>query len=180
MLFDDEDELFWREVTKDIDKFPQTNITKNNKELPPVEIKEHRQYAVKQDFTTYSKALDDMEYGGIDKSTLNKFKKEEFKIEAVLDLHGYKEDDAFEKVEDFITRCYNKGKRCVIIVTGKGHQHQSDDIYTPKGILKRQTPQWLNMPRIRSMILVYKNPSERLGGKGALYILLKRNKDLLD
>ena len=180
MFPDEEDELFWQEVTKDIDKFPQTNIIENNKELPPLEIKEHRQYAVKQDFTTYSKNLEDMENGGIDKSTLNKFKKEEFKIEAVLDLHGYKEDDAFEKVEDFITRCYNKGKRCVIVVTGKGHLHQNEDIYTPTGILKRQTPQWLNMPRIRSMILVFKNPSERLGGKGALYILLKRNKDLLD
>ena len=121
-----------------------------------------------------------MEFGGIDKNTLNKFKKEEFKIEAVLDLHGYKEDDAFEKVEDFITACYNQGKRCVVVVTGKGHLHQNEDIYTPTGVLKKQTPQWLNMPRIRSMILIFKNPSERHGGQGALYILLKRNKNLLD
>lgn len=179
MLPDKEDENFWLETVKDIYPSPQTN-TVTEKNNPEIIVKPHKQYAAKQEFSTYSKALEDLELGGIDKITLNKFKKEEFKIEAVLDLHGYKEDDAFEKVEDFITQCYNQGKRCVIIVTGKGHLRQNDDIYTPTGILKRQTPQWLNMPRIRAMILVYKNPSERLGGKGALYILLKRNKDLLD
>ena len=179
MFLDKDDELFWLETVKDINHTTQSNIPEN-KPLPQIKVKNHRQYAVKQEFSTYSKNIDDMEYGGIDKNTLNKFKKEEFKIEAVLDLHGYKEDDAFEKVEDFITSCYNQGKRCVVIVTGKGHLHPDSDIYTPKGILKNQTPQWLNMPRIRSMILVFKNPSERHGGKGALYILLRRNKELFD
>ena len=178
MVVDKEDESFWLNTVKDVTPTSDnyvTNITEHNIEIT---LKEHKNYAAKQEFSTYSKALDDLKHGGIDKSTLNKFKKEEFKIEAVLDLHGYKEDDAFEKVEDFIASCYNQGKRCIIIITGKGHIHQDNDIYSPHGILKRQTPQWLNMPRIRSMILVFKNPSERLGGKGALYILLRRNKDL--
>jgi DNA-nicking Smr family endonuclease len=177
MLPDEEDELFWLETVKDINHSPTVNkiVYKKNKQI---EVKPRRQYAVKQEFTTYSKALEDYENSGIDKSTLNKFKKEEFKVEAILDLHGYKEDDAFEKVEDFIAACYSQGKRCIIIVTGKGNIHPNDDIYVPKGILKKQTPQWLNTPRIRSMILIFKNPSERLGGQGALYILLRRNKEL--
>ena len=177
MLPEKDDELFWLGTVKDINKHPNVD-TVTTKKTPQITVKPHRQYAVKQEFSTYSKALEDMENGGIDKSTLNKFKKEEFKIEAVLDLHGYKEDDAFEKVEDFITDCYNKGKRCVVVVTGKGHLHQNEDIYTPTGVLKRQTPQWLNMPRIRSMILIFKNPAERHGGNGALYILLRRNKNI--
>ena len=37
-------------------------------------------------------------------------------------------------------------------------------------------PQWLNMPRLRALIVVYKHPSARLGGEGALYILLRRKK----
>ena len=44
---------------------------------------------------------------------------------------------------------------------------------------KKQVPQWLDMPQNRAMILTYKHPSERLGGSGALYILLKRNKNIL-
>jgi DNA-nicking Smr family endonuclease len=53
----------------------------------------------------------------------------------------------------------------------------NDDVFAPKGVLRKQVPQWLNMPRLRGMILVYKHPSERLGGSGAVYILLRRNKE---
>ncbi|MBQ9271925.1 MAG: Smr/MutS family protein [Alphaproteobacteria bacterium] len=173
---DESDKQFWLETVKEINPAPHTLIPLMP-DKPNIEIKQHRQFAVKQEFSTYSKALEDSAFGGIDKATLKKFKQEEFKIEAILDLHGCREDDAFEKVEDFITQSYNTGKRCVIIITGKGALHQQDDIYAPRGILKRQTPQWLNSPRIRAMILVFKNPSERLGGAGALYILLKRKRE---
>lgn len=177
MAPDSEDRQFWLETVKDINPAPQSLIP-----VPPqtteISIRPHRHFAAKQEFTTYSKALEDMSFGGIDKITLKKFKQEEFKVEAVLDLHGCREEDAFERVEDFITQCYNTGKRCVIVVTGKGAVHQQEDLYAPRGILKRQTPQWLNAPRIRAMILIFKNPSERLGGQGALYILLKRNREL--
>ena len=53
-----------------------------------------------------------------------------------------------------------------------------DDIFAVKGILKKSVPQWLNLPHLRAAILIYKNPSAKLGGTGALYILLRRNKNL--
>ncbi len=177
MVASQEDTDFWFEAVKDVKSEKRRNIVIDKKN-PAVKIKPHQQYAVKQEFSTYSKDVDDFE-GGIDKATLKRFKKEEFAIEAVLDLHGLTEDAAFEKVDNFIPQCYNQGKRCIVIVTGKGLSvHEGEDIFTPKGILRKQVPQWLNMPRLRGMILVYKHPSERLGGQGALYILLRRNKDL--
>ena len=175
MLPEDTDKEFWLETVKDVKPTPQETIPERPNPSQIV-IHEHRHFADKQDFSTYSKALDDNEFGGIDKSTLKKFKQEEFAVEAVLDLHGLREDNAFEQVEEFIVRNYSDGKRCVIIVTGKGI-HQQDDLYA-RGVLKKQVPQWLNLPRIRAMILIYKNPSERLGGAGALYILLRRNRNL--
>lgn len=178
MNIDNEDKNFWLETVKNVTEFNSVNKITKNKNIKP-EVKKHRQFAVKQEFSTYSKNLEELEQGGIDKATLKKFKKEEFKIEARLDLHGLTEEEAFIKVDNFIPECYNQNKRCVIIITGKGLTvREDDDIFTPKGILKRQVPQWLNMPRIRAMILIYKNPSEKLGGSGALYILLKRNKEL--
>jgi len=179
MTIDDEDKNFWLNTVKDVKSNNPVNIVTEISN-PVIEIKPHRQFAVKQEFSTYSKYIDDLNFGGIDKSTLNKFKQEAFRVEAVLDLHGLTEDEAFVKVDEFIPQCYNQGKRCIIIITGKGQTiRENDDIFTPKGILKRQVPQWLNMPRLRAMILVYKHPSEKLGGSGALYILLKRNKELL-
>ena len=147
---------------------------------PQVVVRKRPQYAIKQDFSTYSKAMNVGANVGIDKATLKKFKREDFTIEARLDLHGLTEDEAFAKVENFVVQSYNQGKRCIIIITGKGLPHEGDDIFTVHGVLKRQVPQWLDMARMRAMILLYKHPSERLGGGGALYILLRRNKMLQD
>ena len=175
-MTDDKDTQFWLETVKDIK--PATNTAfVPAKSAPKIRINEHRYFAVKQEFSTYSKALEDNEFGGIDKATLKKFKKEEFPVEAVLDLHGLTEDAAFVRVDEFIPRCYALGKRCVIIVTGKGYHQAEDDVFAVRGVLRKLVPQWLGQPRLRAMILVHKHPSERLGGQGALYILLRRNKD---
>ena len=124
--------------------------------------------------------LQDLEFGktaDIDASTAKKFKDGSFKIEEELDLHGCTEDAAFDKVINFVKNAYIKGRRCVAIITGKGlHVEKGDEIFKSRGVLKERVPQWLNLPRLRAMIMIYKHPSERMGGKGALYILLKRKR----
>ena len=75
-MTDDKDTQFWLETVKDIK--PATNAAfVPAKSAPKIRINEHRYFAVKQEFSTYSKALEDNEFGGIDKATLKKFKKEE-------------------------------------------------------------------------------------------------------
>ena len=175
MPIDDEDVLFWHDAVQNVAPMPHTSAIEG-KPAPKIRINEHRYYAVRQEFSTYSKALEDMEFGGIDRMTLRKFKKEEFAVEAVLDLHGLTEDAAFVKVDEFIPRCFAQGKRCVVIVTGKGYHQAEDDVFAVRGVLRHQVPQWLNLPRLRAMILIFKHPSARLGGVGALYILLKRKR----
>lgn len=179
MTINDEDKEFWLSAVSDVVPSKKDDIVTGKEKTISIKAREHqRQYSVKHEYSEYSKFLDDMEFGGIDKATLRKFKREEFACEAVLDLHGKTENDAFSVVEDFIVRSYNAGKRCVIIITGKGLSVHSDDIFATKGILKKSVPQWLNAPRLRAMVLVYKHPSARLGGDGALYILLRRNKNI--
>lgn len=181
-MTDEEDTKFWMQQLEEVvpikhsEQIIENNSRKKDKIRPRINKEE---YLTKQDFSLYSKYLDDHEFGGIDNSTLTKFKREEFKPEAVLDLHGFTENQAFEAVENFIAKCYNRGLRCIIIVTGKGLSHNNDeDIFAAKGVLRKSVPQWLNLPHLRSAILVYKNPSAKLGGAGALYILLRRNKKL--
>ena len=173
---DKEDIAFWRDTVRGVEPTPVDLVTFMRR-LPPLVIHEHSYFATKQDFSTYSKALEDDDFGGIDKHTLRKFKREEFAVEAVLDLHGKTENAAFAAVDDFVPRCYAQGKRCIIIVTGKGLNVESDEhIFATKGVLKKLVPQWLNLPRLRALIVVYKHPSARLGGEGALYILLRRKR----
>lgn len=174
---DDEDKSFWLNAVRDINHKPQTEKYFFLSSVSSEFIIPHKQryFAPKHDFSTYSKALEDDAFGGIDKNTLRKFKREEFAIEATLDLHGKTENSAYEAVADFIPRCYASAKRCVCIITGKGlNVHADNDIFPQKGILKQLVPQWLNAPHLRGMILIYKHPTARLGGDGALYILLRR------
>ena len=51
---------------------------------------------------------------------------------------------------------------------------ENDDIFNKRGVLRKSVPQWLSGEEIGHLILAYKNPSEALGGKGALYILLRK------
>ena len=172
-----DDVAYWKTVLKEIEPLPQASFLLPNCKILRSVLHKHSSFAAKQDFSTYSKALEDNDFGGIDKNTLRKFKREEFAVEAVLDLHGKNEDAAYAAVTDFVPRCYAQNKRCIIIITGKGlNVHADDDVFATKGVLKKLVPQWLNAPYLRAMIMLYKHPSARLGGTGAIYILLRRQR----
>ena len=74
---------------------------------------------------------------------------------------------AHKALEEFLGRAYNAGKRCVLVITGKGTLSQGG------GILKNMVPHWLNELPNRGRILSFAYAKPRDGGTGALYILLK-------
>ena len=170
------DEKEWEEAVKDVQKLPQPPELPNDRAVT-IEIK-----PVVNVFEAYQgETLSNLEanfYAGIDKQTLKKFKREEYPVEAVLDLHGQTEKNAHTLVCNFIQKAYAEQKRCVIIITGKGNMHkeQEEDIFASRGILKYSVPNWLYAPELRPLILSYRYPSEAKGGKGALYILLRRRR----
>jgi DNA-nicking Smr family endonuclease len=113
---------------------------------------------------------------GVDKATLKRFKRGEFVIEAILDLHGYTSDEAYDKVESFIKNCYLYKKRCVQIITGKGLHKDDEDIFSVSGVLKDLVPKWLNTDNLRPLILLFDYSRQEDGGEGALTILLRRKR----
>ncbi|MFV0625938.1 MAG: Smr/MutS family protein [Alphaproteobacteria bacterium] len=171
---DTEDNSAWEEFTKNIKKI-------ENDER--VSFQEKKPIIINNDITYFqieaNKNLDDLEIGStdnIDRSTAKKFSRHEFRVEGELDLHGYTESKAFDAVTNFIKKSYIQEKRCVIIITGKGLRKEEDDIFSSRGVLKDKVPHWLNSEDLRPFILSIKHPSPSLGGTGALYVLLKRNK----
>lgn len=114
----------------------------------------------------------------IDRRTAQKFTRGEFKIERRLDLHGYTEKEAYDKVFEFVKTSYLQNCRCILIITGKGslHREEDDDIFASRGILKDQVPNWLNSDELRPLILSFSYSKPADGGEGALYILLRRNR----
>jgi DNA-nicking Smr family endonuclease len=160
----------WKEVVKDIKPLKNKKIAKDVV-VKDVKINHNKDVSVVFDALVRGKPVKKDDYTQMDGALARKFKREEIKVEAVLDLHGVKEKDAHDKVLNFIKSCYNNQKRCVLIITGKGI---SDDPFSGKGILKKSVPGWLYSDDVGSLILAYKNPSEALGGAGALYILLRK------
>ena len=173
-MTNESDELAWNEAVKDVQKLKQPSTFK------PVLKKNTHHHSLSEPtpvYKNYAHKVDLNTPADIDKNTLKRFKREEFGIEASLDLHGMTIDQAYTAVKNFIISSYNQNKRAIIIVTGKGLMHQDEDIFQPKGVLKQSVPEWLKKSDISPLILTYIHPSEKLGGNGALYLLLRRNKD---
>lgn len=114
-------------------------------------------------------------HADVDRRSFDKFRKGQMPIEATLDLHGYNQQQAYDKVTQFIARNAALGMRCVMIITGKGRKG-ADGSYQEVGILKQSLPQWLEQPDLKSKILKLRQAQRFHGGSGAYYILLKRQK----
>ena len=89
--------------------------------------------------------------------------------EARLDLHGMTQDEAHRAVAGFIATSRSDGRRCILIITGRGRGKFGG------GVLREQTPRWLNLQPTRESILGFAEAQPKDGGAGALYVLLKKN-----
>ena len=171
---DEEDRLLWQKETSNITKTEQPDEPPSapvyiNEITPTVSYKNIPNiYQL-----TYLRVGD---LSNMDGQTAKKVKRCEYKIDATLDLHGKTENVAYEAVLNFIKNAYLQEKRCVLIITGKGLKQEDEDIFCIKGKLKERTPIWLNSEQLRPLILGFIHPLERLGGSGALYILLRKKK----
>ncbi len=105
---------------------------------------------------------------GLDKRNAERLQRGQMTIEATLDLHGHKQATAHRALDDFLARAQHAGKRCVLVITGKGRTREEG------GVLRSEVPRWLNEPANRARILAFDYAQPRHGGSGALYVLLKR------
>jgi len=181
----EEDIALWEYVTQDDKKLPGKKIiepTAEQEENPaqkitPAQIttqKEntelfHNPKAENSESEKKYKYLELNDASEVDGRTTEKLRRGRIAIEASLDLHGLKQDEAFESIEKFILRSYQANKRCLLLITGKGAAPAS-------GILRENTPNWLNTPRIRPKILIYCSAQPQHGGSGAFYIYLRKNR----
>ena len=108
---------------------------------------------------------------GVDKRLAERLKRGQLPIEGMLDLHGLTQEEAHRQLDGFLALSANAGRRCVLVITGKG-VWRSDP-----GILREMVPRWLNETPNRARVLAIAAAQPRHGGSGALYILLKRRRE---
>jgi DNA-nicking Smr family endonuclease len=108
---------------------------------------------------------------GVDRRSAERLSGGRLAIDGRLDLHGLTQAAAFDRLVEFIARAEAVGKRCVLVITGKGAREGG-------GVLREQVPRWLNLPPNRGRVLAFDYARPQHGGSGALYVLLKRRRDL--
>ncbi|MBT4045923.1 MAG: DNA mismatch repair protein MutS [Rhodospirillaceae bacterium] len=117
---------------------------------------------------------------GLDKRSAERLRRGQMVIDARLDLHGHTQADAHRAVHAFVAAGYRSGKRCVLIITGKGGPRDDfDSGFMPdrdSGVLRRNLPRWLGEPAVRNMILRLQSARPQHGGEGAYYVLLRRKR----
>jgi DNA-nicking Smr family endonuclease len=106
---------------------------------------------------------------GLDPRVVRRLRKGDFAVQAHLDLHGLTRDEARRELEAFLARSRQAGKRCVLVVHGRG-LHSKDQMPVLKDALKR----WMTTARFAEHVLAFATARPHDGGAGAVYVLLKR------
>jgi DNA-nicking Smr family endonuclease len=92
-----------------------------------------------------------------------------FPIDARIDLHGMRTDEARGALEAFLTEKRARGERCVLVVHGKG-EHSPGGV----GILRGELGAWLSQGRASEHVAAFATATGEDGGEGATYVLLRR------
>jgi len=109
------------------------------------------------------------ETAGIDGGTQKRLFRGEVTIDARLDLHGFNAAQAQRKLTQFLGQARLSGYRCILVITGKGARGE--------GVLRHAVPDWLKRPPLSELVLAIAQAKPRDGGAGALYVLLRRQRD---
>src|SRR3954463_8436927 len=98
--------------------------------------------------------------GRRERSQLSRGRKE---IEGRLDLHGMTQTRAHRALLSFLQRASSDGLTFVLVITGKGRAAEPE-----RGVLRRQVPEWLDLPEFRALVVGFEPAHICHGGDGAL------------
>ena len=104
---------------------------------------------------------------GLDNATWNRLRGGKLPPARTLDLHGKTAQAAFHALERFLVSAHAEQLRCVEVITGRGSGETG-------GVIKRELPMWLNLPRLRPLVLAATHPHP--ANPGSTRVLLRRVK----
>ena len=147
-----EDKLYWKEATKHVkkskldDEFDLDDFIpkKTQKEKPQKKTPSPAPLAKKQP----QKSVIDVD---------------KVKLQAKLDLHGLRLNEAKQEALDFLHKCYLTKKKYVLIITGRS------------GKIKQEFEHWAELPEFRRYLRATKTAEAKHGGIGAYYLMLKKH-----
>ncbi|MBO22624.1 MAG: DNA mismatch repair protein MutS [Rhodospirillaceae bacterium] len=117
-----------------------------------------------------ARAIGAGDFADMDRRTADRLRRGKLPIEARLDLHGMYQDAAHTALVQFVTESAAQGRRCVLVITGRGSREGS-------GVLRARLPEWLNQLPCRPHVLGFTAARPEHGRDGAFYVLLRRKRE---
>jgi DNA-nicking Smr family endonuclease len=108
---------------------------------------------------------------GLDPRVLRRLRAGELAHHAHLDLHGMTAEEAKLAVREFVLRSMVVGRRCVLIVHGRGRNSPDQ-----RPVLKDRLKHWLTHGELGRRVLAFSSARPYDGGSGAMYVLLRRER----
>ena len=172
------DDALWDFVTRDVKplKKSQPRVAEEGavKKAPPKPLAKNPQPALASKPAPLQPKAHPS--AGLDTRTKKKLRKGEIAIEAQIDLHGMSQARAHTALQRFILEAHEDGKRCVLVITGKGGAQLRSPLDKGTGVLKRSVPLWLEEAPLAGVVLKAQIAQPRHGGEGALYVYLRRQR----
>ncbi len=108
---------------------------------------------------------------GLDTKTIVRLKSGYYSPERHFDMHGMNTEQAFFGLVEFIRENYLQGRRCLLLIPGRGKN-------SPEGfgVLREKVQSWLTRDPLKRVVLAFCTALPKHGGAGALYVLLRKNK----
>ena len=106
---------------------------------------------------------------GIHADVLTRLRRGQWAIQAQIDLHGLRRDEAREQLAAFVRQALQRGQRCVRVVHGKGLGSPGRE-----PVLKAKVQRWLAQC---TEVIAFAQAAAPQGGAGALVVLLERSGD---
>jgi len=103
---------------------------------------------------------------GLSADVVTRLRRGQWAIQAQIDLHGLRRDEAREQLAAFVRQALQRNQRCVRVVHGKG-------LGSPGGepVLKGKVQRWLAQC---AEVIAFTQATGAQGGAGALVVLLER------
>jgi DNA-nicking Smr family endonuclease len=116
--------------------------------------------------------------GAIERPVRQRLARGRLAIDAAIDLHGLRQDEAHRALRAFLQREQAAGARIVLVVTGKGASpgaaRSAQGFGEEAGVLRRHAPHWLSDPQWRRFVSGFDRAGRGHGGEGAIYVRLRR------
>jgi len=101
---------------------------------------------------------------GVSQDVVNRLRLGHWALQAQIDLHGLRRDEAREQLAAFVRECTRRGQRCLRVVHGKGHGSPGRE-----PVLKAKVQRWLAQC---GEVVAFTQARGSEGGAGALIVLL--------